>query len=240
MRWRHEAVAAALREQTKGILDGTEEGNRYILERYIKPVRKDVSSYVNGSYQWCGAFMQYCWRAAHFGVPWNLHSAWRIRFPYAEYSPHHMGGPHYMVFRHPSGAIGAATVEEVHNLYEVEPRRYYNAHTDSFEVEPGDCILHLPKGKSKGHVMMALAYHEGVVMVAEGNHSKALGITGKGYKAGSYGEDLGRREGVGIRFLHIDDKYINWVVKPCSMDFVQGYEYFPTMDKAQQRAEELS
>ena len=82
--------------------------------------------------------------------------------------------------------------------------------------EPADIILHQnEQGSWHGHVMLCLAFDvdTGRVLIAEGNHSKSMGPSGKRYTSGTYGEDQTRRQGIGMRWLSVRDTYLDWTVR---------------------------
>jgi hypothetical protein len=86
---------------------------------------------------------------------------------------------------------------------------------------PGDAVLHqLPAPQHwRGHVMMCLAKSATHILVAEGNHGCSMGPSLKSYAPGKNGEDLTRRQGIGIRWLRLDDPYIKCVVSPNDSEF---------------------
>jgi len=81
----------------------------------------------------------------------------------------------------------------------------------------GDIIIHQDGPNSwHGHVMLAVGScpDTGRVLVAEGNHSKSMGPSGERYYDGTLGEDLERRQGIGLRWLAMSDDYISYWVTP--------------------------
>jgi len=88
-------------------------------------------------------------------------------------------------------------------------------------ARPGDAILHqLPKPKHwNGHVMMALAVTSTHVLICEGNHGCSIGPSLKGYQPGKKKEDQTRRQGIGIRWLRLDDPYLACAVAPHDSEF---------------------
>ncbi len=73
--------------------------------------------------------------------------------------------------------------------------------TPSDPVRPGDIGVHI-RQRWNGHVMMALAEHDGWVLWCEGNHSRSVGPDGK------------CRRGFGVRVIRRADPYFRAIVAP--------------------------
>jgi hypothetical protein len=91
--------------------------------------------------------------------------------------------------------------------------------TSGDTIQPGDILLHQKEpGSWHGHVMMVLRVDGDKLLIAEGNSTQSMGPNA-GYQAGGRGYDMSRREGVGFRWLSVDDAYLSWVVRPFDSNF---------------------
>lgn len=207
--WRGEAVAVALRDVAGGYIEANPKDADWINQNIIWPVWGPSSTVKNTEY--CGCALQRWWRFAYMIIrepPDNFSSPGRIRYNFA-------GKGRGRVF------LPAALSDRT--------------------VLPGDAVLHCctpgpadaagvktckvcgRKGKKlstwNGHVMMCLSVNDTRVLVAEGNHGQSLGPSGRKYTSGTRGEDLERRQGLGVRWLRLWDPYISCVVSPNESEF---------------------
>jgi len=244
MTWQHKAIAAATNALSFGIVDGVGWCEDWIEDEIIRPQRPDISDYDNGEYSWCNAFVQYCWVAGGFRVPINLHSVWRTVHVYGRYGINAMEGqPHWCVVRsrfidRTLSGFCAVPVKTLHNAS--RSRLGMRQVVKPEFARPGDCLCHLTG--SKGHAMLVAGRYQQspTVAVIEGNSSKTMGPNGDKDHGAPLGLDQSRRDGVGVRYWNLDDPYLTYAVRPSLWDFVQGIEYFTSLEAAEERAEQLN
>lgn len=190
--WRSRATQAALSDLALGPAEALTNGRTFIANEIVGPVWGDQAAkdFIKdtSTAQYCGDTLTRWWRLAGRTAKGGLSSPGKVRYNFAERD--HLG----VVF---------------------DPRERLPL--------PGDAVLHqLPKPNHwQGHVMMCLATHpSGMILIAEGNHGKSMGPSvgilepAPKYTDATYGMDLTRRQGIGVRWLKASDPYIACCVAP--------------------------
>jgi hypothetical protein len=218
--WRPRVLATAEAFYQRDVVDGTVQGNRIIGVEIIGGATGSPDyAYQNRKTAWCGFFGQCCYRAAGFNLAECLASAGRVVEVFGFYRHEAMAGAPAWALDTRTGAI--EHIQDLHRKLEAARRVWKGA----AHALPGDLVVYRKKDSWNGHVMLAWSVDVGAgeITVIEGNHSKAVGPTGK------------RRDGVGKRVLKLDDPYLGFTVRPSDLDFDPAYRYFASRLQAEKQ-----
>jgi hypothetical protein len=226
--WRDMVVARAVYWFGRDVRDGTPEGDQIIgTEILYQATGKPYPEYRNGKKAWCGYFAQACYRYAGFNDAITLASSGKAECLFGRYlDDANNTSPTWSVLVTQDGPV-VLPILDLHD--QTGGRRQIGRCVDLPPLR-GDLVLNDRDPGWNGHVMLALcdSGESGQVVVMEGNHSKTIGPDGK------------KRDGVGHRQMALENKYLDWTVRPAPADFNPCVTYHETRTQAHAHAAEVA